>query len=270
MRSIANVGVIGMLKNNMGNSAIVMNIFTLLVHSYVCYFQFRRGLRKITGWSPTVYVWDRVEEYKDLWTRAAKTIEAEIVEVDQGIWVVSKNGKESRIVNNRVELDNPVALKIAGNKPLTCLFLRKSGIPIVEYSVFRLNELGLLKDFIDHNHGMFVVKPAIGSSAGIGVTTHLKNFGECLKAAALASLHGPYILVEKLVPGETYRLLVLDGEVISASRRDGKTLTGDGVSNIRALLASDYERGGLKVPSIASDRDLEAMISSQGLSLDSV
>jgi cyanophycin synthetase len=117
---------------------------------------------------------------------------------------------------------------------------------------------------------MFVVKPAAGSSSGIGVTTHVKGFAECLRAAALASLHGQQILVETFVPGEIYRVLVLDGTVVGTARRDGQYLTGDGTSSVRDLLTKDDQGQGPKPPDLAKDRDLEAMLDAQGLTLDSV
>ena len=246
------------------------NSLDLFVYCYVLIFQFGKIVRRITGRKLTVYVWDRVTEYRDLWTRAAQAIGADIEEIDEGIWLVSRDGKKCWIANHCVELDNPVVLKIAGNKPLTHSLLRQSGIPTVQFSVFELNELDRLKEFVGRHRGMFVVKPAIGSSSGIGVTTHLKGFAECLRAAALSSLHGRHILVERLVPGEIYRLLVLDGRVISAARRDGRYLTGDGTSNVRDLLISNHRSAGSEISDISEDRDLEAMLDAQGLSLDSV
>jgi cyanophycin synthetase len=242
----------------------------LAVRCYVLVFQARRIMRRITGRKTTVYVWDRIAEYRDLWTQASRIIDADIVEVDDGVWLASRGGKECWIANHCVELDNPVVLKIAGNKPLTHSLLQQSGIPTAKFSVFTLKELGRLREFVGRHRGMFVIKPAVGSSSGIGVTTHLKGFDECLKAAALASLHGRHILIETLLPGEIYRLLVLDGKVIGAVRRDGKYLTGDGVSNVRELLIRDYQSAGSEIPDISEDRDLEAMLHAQGESLNSV
>lgn len=257
-------------KHNKYRGVYLKFIFRVVARFYFILFQALKVFRKILALDSTDYIWDSASPYRDLWTQTAQSAGADIEEIYEGIWLVSKDGKKCRIANHLVELDNPAVLKVAGNKWLTHTLLRKSGLPTPDYKAFEINQPERLREFVTLNSGMFVVKPAVGSSSGLGVTTHLKGYAECCKAAALASLYGRLILVENLVAGEIYRLLVLDGEVISASRRDGKIVVGDGASSVRDLLLRDFRRHGSKMPNLSSDRDLEAMLIAQGLGLDSV
>ena len=116
---------------------------------------------------------------------------------------------------------------------------------------------------------MFVVKPAHGTSGGVGITTHIRNFRDCRNAAALASLYCPDLVIERLIPGESYRVLVLNGEVrIHASRRRGVRVEGDGQSTIVQLVEmanqrSRGSRGRRRPPLYLSDPEIRATLHAQ-------
>lgn len=72
-------------------------------------------------------------------------------------------------------------------------------------------------------------------SRGIGVSKAYTR-EEFQQAFREAIRHDKVVVVEKAVPGRDYRLVVLDGNVISAYERIPLTIVGDGVSTIRGLL----------------------------------
>jgi cyanophycin synthetase len=174
-----------------------------------------------------------------------------------------------------VPLDNPVTLSLAGNKPLCYKMFRREGLPVPIYRTFRSGEPGKMKDFIEEHKGFFVIKPAVGTGAGKGVTTHLKTYRECLRAVALASLFGDEVIIEQVVPGECYRLLVLDGAVLHASRRRGFRVVGDGDASLWHLVERENTRRGKRAGDGASrpigyDRDVMATLHAQDLSREFV
>jgi cyanophycin synthetase len=249
-----------MASNN--NPGLVLRVLKI-------YYLLRRLFRKITGTEKTTYVWSRTEGYKKAWQLAADEIGAEMKELYNGIWEVSKDSKSTRIALYLAELDNPVSLKIAGNKPLSYQLMAEKGVQVPAYMIFKLNELGKVKKFMEDNPGMVVIKPASGTSSGMGVTTHIKTFSEARRAAVLAASYGKELLIERLVPGEIYRLLFLGGEMLHASRRNGMKVTGDGKSSIGELFEKENElrrKGGKQAREVVGkDRDFEATLESQGL-----
>ena len=112
--------------------------------------------------------------------------------------------------------------------------------------------------------GLLVAKPAYGSSSGLGVTTQIQTGRQLESAVLRASFYSPQILIERFVPGESVRLLFLNGELIHAVRRRGVRVYGDGVSSIKALLA---ESG---MSHLQEDKATRVTLSSQGLSADSI
>ncbi len=213
-----------------------------------------------------------IDLYRRIWREAAEKLGAEFCELADGIWKIRRGDRVTFVNNYRVQLDDPVLLDLVGRKALCARFLADRGLQVPEYETFGLDTMTRAQRFMARFPGAyFVVKPATGTSASRGVTTHIRTLRECGRAVALASLYGPEMLIERLIPGESYRILVLDGQVLHASRRTGVRVTGDGSRTIRQLV-QDHRVG---VPGLAGtlqgfDRDVEATLGAQGLSADAV
>ena len=140
------------------------------------YYKFKKRLVK----PKTTYIWNRTNFYKKMWEEAANRLSAQFSDLGNNFWQVSKNDHYTRINLFLVELDDPVKLDIAGDKPLSYKLLAEQGLSIPEHLCFNLHEVSKMEEFINNNPGYFVVKPANGTSSGMGVTTHLKNYKELL------------------------------------------------------------------------------------------
>jgi len=169
-----------------------------------------------------------------------------------------------------VQLDDAVIDSLCGNKPFCYDILRRERLPIPEHVVFRHDDLDKAWRFLQGRTGMHVVKPALDTASAMGVTTHVGSMRECRSAIALASLYSSSIILEDLVPGECYRLLVLNGTMIHAVRRRGVRVRGDGRSTISELVKRENERR-VKKPGdglgpVRWNRDMASTLACQGLS----
>ena len=222
-----------------------------------------RGLARARGRSPNPMMADFIAIYERIWRDAAERISADFSEIQKGLWRIAYNGRATCVNNYKVQIDDPVVLGMAGDKPLCYRLLLADGIPVPDHECFRYRDHARAVRFMRRfDGGFFVVKPAAGTAGSCGVTTHIATPRECRQAIALASLLSEEILIERLVPGECYRVLVLDGKVLHASRRRGIRVTGDGRATVAELLGRI--RGG------AEDRDAQATLTAQGMTLDSV
>lgn len=79
-----------------------------------------------------------------------------------------------------------------------------------------------------------VVKP-IAESVFKGVTLNINNQEELIKAIKKAKKHQSTFIVEKFVPGQSYRALIV-GDRVFACLRKPATVIGDGVSTIEKLI----------------------------------
>ncbi|UCD63475.1 MAG: hypothetical protein JSW34_12115 [Candidatus Zixiibacteriota bacterium] len=225
----------------------------------------------LRGASGQVYVHHRVDEYREMWRAAAAELGAGFNVLSDKIWEVRLGGRTTRIHNDILELDSPVTLQLAGMKPLVYQMLAEHGLPIPAHTVFRLDVTGKAYRFCENHRQGVVVKPARGTSSGQGVTTHIIKRKEVRRAAVLASLYCPELVIEPMIPGECYRALVLDGRTIHAVCRRGPRLTGDGSTSVAGLIeAENARRRGAGRPLLDIDRDTLFTLSYQLLSLDSV
>jgi cyanophycin synthetase len=120
-----------------------------------------------------------------------------------------------------------------------------------------------------------VVKPARLSGAGDGVTTGVESRRDLRRASVFAAFFRNELLIERQIPGDSYRLLYLEGELVDAIRRRPPSVTGDGRSTIRSLIETENRRraearGSAAVRRIRIDLDCLSTLRRSGLSLSSV
>ena len=210
------------------------------------------------------YTWQRIGEHRDCWQAAATALGADFLELRPGLWEVRQGTARTRIAGDRVQLDDPVTLAVAGDKELCYHLAEGVGVPVAQHGIFTRHEVAAAWRMVEADGHPFVVKPARGTSAGIGVTVGIRRRSELLDAFALAAIRDERVIVERLVPGETCRLLFLDGVLVDAVRRRGIRLEGDGTRTIRQLLAA----AGL--PALERDRLSRSTLAAADLTLNSV
>ncbi|MDP9326032.1 MAG: hypothetical protein M3O87_05795 [Candidatus Dormibacteraeota bacterium] len=197
-----------------------------------------RAVRRRLGVDGTVYVWHRTDEYRRFWEEASRMIGGTFTELAPGLWEVGRNGRHTRIHISMLQFNDQVVASISANKAFAYQVAQANGVPVPEHRLFSLDELSRARESLVRNPGVYVVKPADNTSAGIGVTTFVRTPSQLSKAAILASLFNPEFIVERMVAGESCRLLFIDGELAHGVRRRGIRLTGDGHSPIGQLAAS--------------------------------
>jgi phosphosulfolactate synthase len=188
--------------------------------------------RRTLGLERTVYVDQRLDEYRACWRAAAERAGAEFVPLSSTVWEVRRGGRRTRISGYVVQADDPVTLRLAGDKALCLRIAREAGVPVPAHHPFTLGTLDEARRMVAEDPGPWVVKPVRGSSSGLGVTTGIVSPREVERAAIAASLHCAELLLERMVPGESCRLLYLDGELIHAVRRRGVRVVGDGTASV--------------------------------------
>ncbi|RJQ84719.1 MAG: hypothetical protein C4519_04480 [Desulfobacteraceae bacterium] len=226
---------------------------------------------QITGTSGQTYVWHRVDEYRRMWQKAADHLGAEFSILTGDLWEIRKNGKKTRILNDKLQFDDPVTLNLAGMKPVVYRLLSEAKLRVPESRCYKLEDWYDVSSFLKrHPHGC-AVKPAHGTSSGQGVTTHVMTLQELKKASILASLYCHELLIEPMIAGESYRLLVFKGDVLQAVRRRGLRLTADGTASIAELYrrhSGITETQGRRIA--RQDWDFRFTLSYQELTPDSI
>ena len=226
----------------------------------------RRSFAARFGPRPTTYVGERVTEYRRYWEEGARLLGAEFVELRDDIWEVRLGGRRVRLANYQTPFDDPATRRLAGDKEYCYGLARQAGVPVPDHLVVTPNDLDRVRGFLRDHPPPFVVKPARDSASALGVTTHVKTWSDFIRAAAVASLHDVNILIERMVPGESCRLLFLGGRLIHAVRRRGVRVTGDGRSTIAELVGA----AGRGAAVHGGDENSAFTMAGSGLRFDSV
>lgn len=152
--------------------------------------------------------------------------------------------RSRRIWTAETDRTSAIAESVASDKDLTKSLLAPCGVPVPEGRMVdspadaweAAQEIGL----------PVVVKPD-NANHGRGVSLELMTQAEVAAAYPLADVEGSGVMVERYIRGEEHRLLVVNNQLVAATRGESIFITGDGKSTVRELidtqLNSDPRRG---------------------------
>lgn len=138
---------------------------------------------------------------------------------------------------------NLISVEIAQDKNLTKKILTENFIPTPEGLV--VESVDKLKDVMAEFSGPYAVKPLDGNH-GKGVVLNLNTLEELTDAFHVAQGYSSKVLVEEMVQGKDYRVLIVDGTLVAAAERVPARVIGDGKNSVLTLIDqvnSDPRRG---------------------------
>ncbi|TAK92019.1 MAG: cyanophycin synthetase [Burkholderiaceae bacterium] len=181
--------------------------------------------------------------------------------------------RQRRIQAAEVDSTSAIAEAIAQDKELTKKLLDAAGVPVPHgRTVENLDDAWAAACAI----GLPVVVKPLDGNQGKGVTVDITSREQLQSAFAAATEHGDEILVERFLPGNDFRLLVVGDKLVAAARRDPPQVIGDGVHTVRELVDlvnSDPRRGSGHATSLTKIRFDEialARLATQGHSATSI
>ena len=185
--------------------------------------------------------------------------------------------KQRRIQAAETDLTSAVAEAIAQDKELTKTLLRAAGVPVpLGRSVANAADAwaAACEIGIEDGHPV-VVKPQDGNQ-GKGVTVNLTTREQVEAAYASAFKVSDAVLVERFLPGQDHRILVVGNKLVAAARREPPMVIGDGVRSVRRLVElvnADPRRGeghATCLTKIRFDDIALARLAEDGLDADSI
>ena len=138
-----------------------------------------------------------------------------------------------RIWTAETDQTSAIAVGISHDKDLTKTLLENCGVPVPEG-----REVDSPEDAWEaaQDIGLPVCVKPLDANHGRGVFIDIKTREEIEKAYAAALEEGNGVIVERSIPGNEHRLLVIGGKLIAANRGDAAQITGDGKSTVRELV----------------------------------
>ena len=180
--------------------------------------------------------------------------------------------KQRRIQAAEIDSTSAVAESIGQDKDLTKRLLHAAGVPV---------PLGQPVETVDEAWAVaqkvglpVVVKPQDGNQ-GKGVTVNITDRAQLEEAYKNAADYGT-VMVERFLPGQDFRLLVVGDQLVAAARREPPQVLGDGERTVRELVDivnQDPRRGeghGTALTKIRLDDIAISRLALQNLTPDSV
>jgi len=210
--------------------------------------------------------------YRRIWLDAADELGASVEDRPGGYLAIHRHGSSTLVWRNLVQFDDPVVLRRASDKPVVHSLVRGADLPVPAHALFDRGDLRPALRFLESVGPPVVVKPAVHTGRGDGVTCGVSTATDLARASLRASRFGPLLLIEQQGKGQELRLLFLDGALIGGLARRPPHVVGDGRSSVADLVAAENERrmrseGQAGLFPIVVDLDCVLALRSQELTL---
>jgi len=166
-----------------------------------------------------------------------------------------------------------IAVELAGDKEETNGILRDLGLPVPEQRIVRRASEAVRAA---KRIGFPVVLKPLDGNHGRGVSINLKTDEEVELGFQKAAEHGRTIIVESYIEGFDHRLLVVNGELVAAAKREPGHVVGDGKHSIAELvdIVNEDPRRGVGHEKVLTrlefDHQAERLLMKSGYDKDTV
>ena len=150
-----------------------------------------------------------------------------------------------------------IAVELAGDKEETNKILASLGLPVPRQELVQTEEQALRAA---RRLGVPVVTKPYNGNHGRGISIRLSSNEEVLAGFHMAREHSRSVIVENYLEGDDHRLLVINGELIAATRRTPGHVVGDGVHSIAELvdIVNQDPRRGIGHEKVLTRLELDA------------
>ena len=195
--------------------------------------------------------------------------------------IIYPNGVVRSLRTYTLDLNHIASADMACDKDFAKFFIKKRGYPVAEGTTIFENKwakiigskrtISYAKKYAKKLGFPVIVKPN-SKSQGSGV--HLAKNQRELNQALREIFKGSKIaIIERYLPGRDYRIVVLDGEIISAYERIPLSITCDGKSSIISLLKRKqnlFVSSGRDTRINFNDKRIKLKLKREGYSFESI
>jgi len=195
--------------------------------------------------------------------------------------IIYKNGIVRSVRAGALDLNHIGSSDIARDKDFAKFFMKRLGFPVAHgYTVFHdewAKTIGSTRTIASaHTYAKKLGYPVIvkpnSKTQGFDVQVVFKE-RELRSALRKVFKNDRVAIIERYLPGRDYRIVVLDGEIISAYERIPLSVVGDGKSSVLGLLTQKqklFDRSGRDTKINFDDPRIKVKLRRQGYAFTSV
>jgi cyanophycin synthetase len=192
---------------------------------------------------------------------------------DQSLVQLGYGRHQQRIQATVTGRTGHIAVELASDKEETNKLLGALGLPVPRQELVQSEDAAVR---VARRIGLPVVTKPYNGNHGRGISIRLTAEDEVRAGFRAAAEHSRSVLVESYITGDDHRLLVVNGELVAATKRTPGHVIGDGQSTVRALVEqvnADPRRGvghEKVLTRLEFDAQAEQMLERAGLTPESV
>ena len=206
--------------------------------------------------------------------RAAERRDIPWLRLNEQSLVQLGHGKYQQRIQATVTSRTPhIAVELASDKEETNKILATLGLPVPQQELVHSEEQAVRAA---NRIGFPVVTKPYNGNHGRGISIHLTSETAVAEGFRLAREHSRSVIVESFLEGDDHRLLVVNGELVAATRRTPGHVVGDGLRTVVQLIeiVNQDPRRGVGHEKVLTRLELDAqahqMLERAGLQADSV
>ncbi|MCW5579265.1 MAG: acetate--CoA ligase family protein, partial [Dokdonella sp.] len=192
---------------------------------------------------------------------------------DQSLVQLGHGRYQQRIQATVTGRTSHIAVELASDKEETNKILASLGLPVPRQELVQSAEQAVRAA---RRIGFPVVTKPYNGNHGRGISIRLTSDEEVAAGFAVAREHSRSVIVETFLEGDDHRLLVVNGELVAATRRTPGHVVGDGVHTVVELIdiVNQDPRRGVGHEKVLTRIELDAqaaqMLDRAGLTAQSV
>jgi len=192
---------------------------------------------------------------------------------DQSLVQLGHGKYQQRIQATVTERTPHISVELASDKEETNKILAGLGLPVPKQELVQSETQAVRAA---QRIGFPVVTKPYNGNHGRGISIRLGSDAEVAHGFTVAREHSRSVIVETFLEGDDHRLLVVNGELVAATRRTPGHVIGDGahtVTQLIEILNQDPRRGvghEKVLTRLELDAQAQKMLQKAGLTADSV
>ncbi len=152
---------------------------------------------------------------------------------DQSLVQLGHGKYQQRIQATVTGMTPHIAVELASDKEETNKILASLGLPVPRQELVQSVAAAVRAA---QRIGFPVVTKPYNGNHGRGISIRLTTDGEVEKGYEVAKEHSRSVIVETFLEGDDHRLLVVNGELVAATRRTPGHVVGDGIRTVAQLI----------------------------------
>ena len=192
---------------------------------------------------------------------------------DQSLVQLGHGKYQQRIQATVTGKTSHIAVELASDKEETNKILASLGLPVPRQELAQTEEAAIRAA---RRMGFPVVTKPYNGNHGRGISIRLTTDEEVRAGFQAALAHSRSVIVETFVEGDDHRLLVVNGELVAATRRTPGHVVGDGTLTVKELVdqVNEDPRRGVGHEKVLTrlvlDAQAEMMLGRQGFTEASI